>query len=316
MADSTTERLMDLVLLLLNASSPLTINQIRERVPGYGQDDPESFKRMFERDKKALREANIPLDTVPIDVAQGDAQAYVLSRKDWLLPDLKLTPRERLLISFAATGWQNHHMAQMAREAALQIGGRVSAVNSGQQLRLGFDQRNLAEVLESIRLHKALAFEYASKSSGSTARRTVDPWQAVCRSGAWYLIGFDHDNNEVRTFRISRILGDVVISENDMTTYPGSDFSLDEALEFWTKQIQEPITVVLEVKPGTCQHIAVRADRVDVGKDRDVITMATSDVFGIARDIAACAHEVLGIQPAQVRRRVQELVQATLGVHS
>lgn len=316
MADSTTERLMDLVLLLLNASSPLTINQIRERVPGYGQDDPESFKRMFERDKKALREANIPLDTVSIDVAQGDAQAYVLSRKDWLIPDLQLTNRERMLISFAATGWQNHHMAQAAREAAVHIGGRITQVNSKNQLRLGFDQRNLADVLEAIRQHKVLSFDYASKSSGTIAKRRVDPWQAVCRSGAWYLIGFDHDHHEMRTFRISRIQGDVVIQDAEITTKPGSDFSLDGALEFWTKQVQEPIDVVLRVKPGTCGHIAVRADEVVVGHEADTIHIQTADIFGISRDIAACCNEVMSIEPAIVKDRVQELVATALAVHN
>lgn len=316
MADSTTERLMDLVLLLLNASSPLTINQIRERVPGYGQDDPESFKRMFERDKKALREANIPLDTVALDVAQGDAQGYVLSRKEWLLPDLKLTERERMLIAFAATGWQNHHMSQAAREAAVHIGGRVTQVNSKKQLRLGFDQRNLADVLEAIRQHKVLTFDYASKSSGITAKRRVDPWQAVCRTGAWYLIGFDHDHQEMRTFRISRILGDVAIDTADISTTPSQDFSLEDALEFWTKQIQEPINVVLKVKPGTCGHIAVRAHQVDVGQDADTIHLQTADIYGIARDIAASCQEIVSIEPAIVKDRVQELVKSTLAVHN
>lgn len=315
MADSTTERLMDLVLLLLNATSPLTINHIRDRIPGYGQDDPESFKRMFERDKKALREANIPIDTVTLDVAQGDAQAYVLSRKEWLLPDLKLTDRERMLISFAAAGWQNHHMAQTARDAALQVGGRVTQVNSKQQLRVGFDQRNLAEVLEAIRLHKTLSFDYASKSSGSTSHREVDPWHAVCRSGAWYLIGFDHGHGEMRTFRISRILGNVAIGSDDISTAPDADFSVESALEFWTKQSDNPLQVVVKVKPGTCQHIAVRAERVDVGVDSDTIHIQTADVFGIARDIAAACQEVLHIEPVEVQQRVADIVTASLAVH-
>ena len=311
MADSTTERLMDFVLLLLNSSTPLTISQIRERVPGYGQGNPESFKRMFERDKEALREANIPLDTVPTD----SGEAYVLSKKDWLLPNLHLTERERMLIAFAAAGWQNHHLAQTAREAALQIGGRVTQVNSRNQLRLGFDQRNLAEVLDAIRAHKSMSFTYASKTRGETSTRSIDPWQAVCRSGSWYVIGFDHDQQEMRVFRISRIIGNVSISQNDITTSPGEDFSLEQALDYWTKQVHEPIEVTLKVKPGTCQHIAVRADNVDYQANMDVITVLSADIFGISRDIAASCHEVLEVSPRLVVEQVSKLVDNALAVN-
>ena len=312
MADSTTERLMDFVLLLLNSTAPLTINQIRERVPGYGQSNPESFKRMFERDKEALRDANIPLETVTGETGE----AYFLSRKDWLLPDLRLTQRERMLIAFAATGWQNHHLAQTARDAARQIGGRVLQANSRNQLRLGFDQRNLAEVLEALRLHKSMSFQYASKSRNETSSRTIDPWQAVCRAGAWYVIGFDHDQEEMRTFRISRIVGNVEISDDDITTGPDDDFSLENALEFWTKQVQEPVQVTITVKPGTCAHLSVIADRVDVGETSDVIAVSTENIYGIARDIAASCGDVLKVEPQSVADRVTALVTSALEVNS
>lgn len=311
MADSTTERLMDFVLLLLNSTTPLTINQIRERVPGYGQSNPESFKRMFERDKEALREANIPLDTVTGD----SGEAYLLSKKDWLLPDLKLTERERMLIAFAATGWQNHHLAQTAREAARQIGGRVMQANSRNQLRLGFDQRNLAQVLDAIRLHKSMSFTYASKTRAETSTRTIDPWQAVCRLGSWYVIGFDLDSQEMRTFRISRIIGNVVISDDDITTGPDEDFSVEQAMEYWTKQVHEPVEVVVTVKPGTCQHIAVLADNVEYGDDADIIKVSTADIYGISRDIAASCHEVISLSPDIVAQQVSKLVRDALAVN-
>ena len=315
MADTTTERLMDVVLLLLNATAPLTINQIRNRVPGYQQDDPESFKRMFERDKKALREANIPIETVSLDVAQGDAQAYILDKRDWLLTDLKLTERERMLISFAATGWQNHHMAQTAREAARQIGGRVSQVNTRNQLRLGFDQRNFPEVLEAIRLHKSLTLDYASKTSGQTSQRHIDPWQVVCRRGAWYVIGFDLDKGDMRVFKISRIIGNVQITDNEITTSMPEDFDVEAALDYWVRLVADPLTIEMKVKPGTCRHIAVLAETVDYRDGHDLITVVTSDIYGISRDIASSCHEVIEVFPEAVAQQVSELVYGALKVN-
>jgi predicted DNA-binding transcriptional regulator YafY len=35
--------------------------------------------------------------------------------------------------------------------------------------------------------------------------RLVDPWRLEFRNGSWYLIGFDHDRRDRRTFRLDRI---------------------------------------------------------------------------------------------------------------
>src|SRR5712692_1195317 len=55
------ERLLNLVALLLNSSRPLTFEEIRAKIPAYQQDDVASAKRMFERDKDALREVGVPV---------------------------------------------------------------------------------------------------------------------------------------------------------------------------------------------------------------------------------------------------------------
>ena len=55
------ERLVNLIALLLNTRRPLTVEEIRNTVPGYQQEDYSSFKRMFERDKEELRSLGIPI---------------------------------------------------------------------------------------------------------------------------------------------------------------------------------------------------------------------------------------------------------------
>ncbi|HEX7708180.1 MAG TPA: WYL domain-containing protein, partial [Thermoanaerobaculia bacterium] len=46
---------------------------------------------------------------------------------------------------------------------------------------------------------------YTSLSSGRRGWRGVDPWIAIHRSEAWYLIGKCHRNGQPRTFRLDRI---------------------------------------------------------------------------------------------------------------
>ena len=56
-AQVKTERLLNLVLVLLYTRRPLSKAQIRQLVPQYGQSaSTEAFERMFERDKDELRE--------------------------------------------------------------------------------------------------------------------------------------------------------------------------------------------------------------------------------------------------------------------
>ncbi len=62
MTTSKAERLMNLTIMLLETSRPLTAREIRETIPGYGQESFDAFKRMFERDKEALREVGLPVE--------------------------------------------------------------------------------------------------------------------------------------------------------------------------------------------------------------------------------------------------------------
>jgi proteasome accessory factor B len=62
------ERLVNLVALLLESRRPLTFEQIRAKMPeGYGQDDVQSAKRMFERDKDVLRDVGVPIEVIATD---------------------------------------------------------------------------------------------------------------------------------------------------------------------------------------------------------------------------------------------------------
>ena len=100
MARARTERMLNLLFVLLNSKTPLTREQIRERVPGYG-DSNEAFERMFERDKAALRDLAIPVETKPVDLFHDDVLGYRIDRSSWLMPEISLTIEERTYLSSA-----------------------------------------------------------------------------------------------------------------------------------------------------------------------------------------------------------------------
>ena len=83
------ERLLNLVIALVNAPVRMTKEQIRASVAGYDQPTVEAFERTFELDKVHLRNLGIPLLTIT-DAAHGDDQGYRIDADAWSLPAIQL----------------------------------------------------------------------------------------------------------------------------------------------------------------------------------------------------------------------------------
>ena len=91
------ERLLNLVGLLLEARIPLTFDGIRDTLEAYRADNPDTAKRMFERDKDILREYGVPLELVDTD-AWGVEQGYVIDKETYYLPEVAFTSEEMAVI--------------------------------------------------------------------------------------------------------------------------------------------------------------------------------------------------------------------------
>jgi len=124
MSRRKTERLLSLVVCLLSTRRFLTAEQIRQAVAGYPE-QPEAFKRMFERDKEELRELGIPLETGPINPLDGEDTGYRVQRQVYELPELVLEPDEAAVLGLAARVWHNAELAGAAAGAGVSVALRV-----------------------------------------------------------------------------------------------------------------------------------------------------------------------------------------------
>jgi predicted DNA-binding transcriptional regulator YafY len=66
------------------------------------------------------------------------------------------------------------------------------------------DPAVLTELANLCRDAERLRFEY-SDHNGSASRRTVEPHRLVCSEHRWYLVAWDVDREDWRTFRVDRI---------------------------------------------------------------------------------------------------------------
>lgn len=203
------ERLADLVALLLDARRPLRVDEIIGELRGAYPGDRESARVQFERDKAALREADVEL----VITGEGDERGYRIDRATYELPDLGLDEDEALALNLALTA---------VRVEGIDVTGAV--------WKLGLDP-DPAPPLVAITANDALAVLQSAASARATVGfryhdvvRVVEPYGLLSREGWWYAVGFDRTRDERRVFRVDRIDGDVVVG-------PGGEFEVPDGFD-------------------------------------------------------------------------------------
>jgi proteasome accessory factor B len=205
------ERLVNLVAALIDADRPLSREELRERVGGYS-DDPDAFRRNFERDKDTLRQMGLPLVTEIFDPDRPEDQAgYRIPRERYELPDPGLSEEELTALRIAASAvrmdasWGDEASRSALRKLAAPGGtgptGPAGPVTTGVAELAGGEA--VVTVFGAIADRRRLAFRYRGED------RSVDPWRLSYRNGQWYLSGRDHAREGERLYRLDRVDGPV-----------------------------------------------------------------------------------------------------------
>ena len=111
------ERLTDLVLVLLAARRPMSLEEIAREVPGYPA-NKSARRQAFERDKRLLRDEGIPVVTETVD--GPEQMGYRIDPETFYLPELGLQPDEQAALHLAVAGV--HLGDPSGRDALLKLG--------------------------------------------------------------------------------------------------------------------------------------------------------------------------------------------------
>jgi proteasome accessory factor B len=195
------ERVTDLLLVLLDASRPLSLREIADRVPGY-PDGHDARRQAFERDKRLLRDEGVPVLAESIDAEEQ--VGYRVDPDAYYLPDLGLEPDEQAALNLAVAGV--HLGEPIGREALSKLGMGGQWPRRGAPLPLvdlplvdGLPA--LPVLFDAVRSGAVVRFSYRG------GLRSVDVAGIRFRGGHWYTVGQDRDRGEARTFRVDRIDG-------------------------------------------------------------------------------------------------------------
>lgn len=241
-----TERLLNLVVALLHARRPLTFAELRQRLGEWQDGDAESMRRKFERDKDELRRLGVPVETVTTDALGGES-AYWLDEERYAQPDLALDV-EQVTALAVALQLVDGGPAPLAwsKLSARAPDPRAVVVPEGVRVVLG-PGTTPAPLAEAVVSRRAVRFSYRT-SRGEVATRTVDPAAVVTRAGSTYLVGRDHDRDDLRAFRTDRMLGVV-----EMLDQPAGPVPEDLDLAALVTGPDEPLVTaeVVEHPDGT-----------------------------------------------------------------
>jgi proteasome accessory factor B len=279
------KRLLDLVMILLGARTPVTYREIREQFAAYQTLNIEAGLRAFERDKADLLDLGVPIRYVTPDEDDSlEDGGYVIDLKRFKMPEVRLTADEISALVLAAS--VAHAMPGGAYPKIVDLALKKLAFDlpelpdtptefprpannaptvlvhfPGRPMPQAGDDIDLGEIYATLeaatRLHKRVTLTYATAATGMTSRRDLDPYAMIYREGAWLVVGWCHLRHEIRSFRVDRI------REAVMAPKPKSpDFERPANFDVKAYTMRSPWTFAAE--PPEEVQLALTADAAEV----------------------------------------------------
>lgn len=324
------ERLFSLVLALIATEIGLTKNDILSSVQGYRQRfepdrDNSSLERQFERDKDDIRELGIPLETLESPDAAGNNQLlrYRIPKGAYDLPaDITFSPQEMTLLTLAAAVWREGSLSAESRRALMKL--RSLGIEADEPL-VGYApqirtvENSFEPLRNALERHVLVRFPYLKPGESVSQWRTIAPRALVQHHGNWHVTGVDQDRAERRTFLLTRIIGDVTVTN---TTFLSDerDFAreaLGELDRLWSENIAE-----VEVSQGTDAEYRLRHrgerlndDHTQAPTERIQLSLHFVDLNTLADELASFGPEVRVVSPPELRDAVRQRLARTLALH-
>lgn len=327
-----TERLLDLVALLLDAREPISWAEIRDAFPeDYGASSDEAAERKFERDKAELLELGIPLQYVQGDDDRRDG--YVVDRDSYYLPDPKLTPEElavlyaagsAALASGAFPGKQDlAHALRKIRFSAKDELPSLSVRMEVEETQLSPELPQHLEALWSAAANrKFVELTYRSPKRAEVTRRRVDPYGLSLRRGVWTLVGYCHLRKGIRSFLVHRVRDLKVNAAKPRSTdfEVPADFRIDDyvAQYPWQHRFHPKIEVELRLT-GQLAPLAARAfpdARIEETPAGTRAVVDASYLDGLLRHALSLGEECRVIAPADAVERSRAMANRILERHA
>ncbi|MDP9260624.1 MAG: WYL domain-containing protein, partial [Actinomycetota bacterium] len=232
-------RQLSLVAFLMAERRAITARDVKSNVEGYSEMSDEAFARRFYSDRAELLSLGVPLQSQR-DEFTGE-ELYTLRSEQYFLPKLELDNDELAALQTALYLLEGKFAYAEPLRLALQNLGlgrpgfaeplgdtaqRVEVVDPDYSPEM---PGRLAKLEGAISKQRTVKFEYWAIGRDKVAERALNPYALLQDNGGWYVIGQDLDRAGIRTFRVSRIRGEIKFAtrrERDFRT--PTDFDIEQ----------------------------------------------------------------------------------------
>jgi proteasome accessory factor C len=215
-------RQLSLISFLMAQGRPVSALEIKREVEGYCDMNDDAFARRFYADRAELESLGIQLGVEKPGEGFFEAELYSLPPENFYLDAIEFSDDELASLSTALSLLSEGEFAyaEPLRLALQQVAwGHPNPLKEGERAPVemamtasagGRDlSQRLSKIETAISRRKTIEFTYYTMERDEIAKRKVDPYHLVFRGGQFYLIGYSHEREAVRVFRLSRIQGKV-----------------------------------------------------------------------------------------------------------
>ena len=230
-------RQLSLISFLMAERRPVSALEIKQDVEGYSQMNDEAFARRFYADRSELESLGIELKVDKPSEGYYEAENYSLPPENFYLPaiafsdselgalrtalsllDGEFAYAEPLRLALQQLSWGKPSPLAAPEQGSVALA--VTASPGGREL-----SQRLSKIETAIFRRKTIVFDYYTMGRDAEETRKVDPYHLLFRGGQFYLVGYSHERDDVRVFRLSRIRGKVgYLSKAEHDFAPPEDF--------------------------------------------------------------------------------------------
>lgn len=312
MKQSPAERLFTLTCYLLSTEiKGLSKQDIFRAVPGYQDSKTEdAADRLFERDKKSLKDAGIQLEVISnLGFEDAESARYRIAKESFQWPkDLKLDSAKLQLLELAAKSWNNQVLEGSAQSGLTRLKS-LGLVASNTDLtpftpRLLTRHAAFSPLARAIDTGNQVAFRY-QKPDGSQSDRIVSPQSLRQIEGQWVLLAV-HDGQS-KNFLLRRIVSEVTISEAEAKRLSTSEL---EQVEQELNDFVRGNLATIKVTQDTEAQLALKPD------SNGVASINFMDEALLAEDLLEFGSDIEVIEPESLRRRIRASLKAVIKQHA
>lgn len=171
---------------------------------------------------------------------------------------------------------------------------------------------------QAVRERRTLEITYTSLTTPGSRTRRLDPYGVFHREGVWYSSGHCHVNDELRIFRLDRIIAARCTEER----FEAKEFDLEEDLshswniyrghELHNIRLHVPADLAPLVRNGALHEGAEVVELDPIGLGAVEYRLRLSHLEEVARWVVGFGGRIRVVAPPKLRLRVRQVAQGAL----